>query len=61
MDDTEKIAEELLILRLLTGHTANKQGHEVTIYLKHNSLEERKARAALAQQLRDGTLGYIAR
>ncbi len=56
--DDEKIADEWLCLRLLAGYAEDEQGRVVTSYLRHNSYEEREARAALARRLRDiGPLG----
>jgi hypothetical protein len=59
--DDEKIADEMSILRLLAGYHVDRQGREITSFLRPNSDEERKARAILAEQLRDGTLAYHAR
>lgn len=58
--DDEKIAEEMLVLRLLAGFHEDEKGRPIVSYLKRNSPEERKARRMLARQLRDGTLGGIA-
>jgi hypothetical protein len=55
------VEDEKLILRLLAGLHEDEAGHAFISYLKHNSSEERKARAVLARQIRDGTLGGIAR
>jgi hypothetical protein len=48
-----KIADEVLSLRLLAGRHRDGNGRPVTRYLKHNSREEREARAALARCVRD--------
>jgi hypothetical protein len=61
MTDDEKIAEDVLILRLLTGFHEDDAGRPVISYLDHDSEEGKRARAALARQLRDGTLVYPAR
>ena len=59
--DDEKIAEEMLLLRLLAGFHDDEKGRPIVSYLRRNSPEERAARGVLARQLRDGTLGAIAR
>jgi hypothetical protein len=59
MGDQEKIADEMLVMRLLAGFHVDEDGREVTSYLRKNSFEERRARTILARQLRDGTLGYL--
>jgi hypothetical protein len=61
MDDREKVADEMLIMRLLAGFHVDKNGREGTSFLASNSFEERKARTILARQLRDGKLGYLTR
>jgi hypothetical protein len=55
------VAEEELILRLLAGFHVDENGRQVTSYLTADSPEEKRARALLAQQLRAGTLSFIAR
>jgi hypothetical protein len=57
--DDEKIADEMLLMRLLAGYHVDRKGREITSFLKPDSQEERKARAVLAEQLRDGTLSYL--
>ena len=56
-----RLDDDVLILRLLAGFHEDKRGRPVISYLKPNSSEERVARAALARQIRNGTLGGIAR
>jgi len=57
-NDAEKIADELLMMRLLSGfHVEN--GIEVTRYLKHNSHGERLARVALAREVRASMWGFV--
>jgi hypothetical protein len=60
-DHTLAVEDEKLLLRLLAGLHEDETGRAVISYLKHNSLEERNARAVLARQIREGTLGGIAR
>lgn len=59
--DGEKIADEVLIMRLLTGLPVDGREPQVTSYLTAGSPEEKRARAVLAQQLCDGTLNFIAK
>src|ERR1700722_11857397 len=63
MDATDpeqsKIEAELLMLRLLAGFHVDKNGHEVTSYLKPNSYGERLARAALATEVRSKMPGIV--
>jgi hypothetical protein len=61
MDEAEKIAEEALILRLLVGLHEDKDGRPITSYVDPDSSEGKKALAALARQVREGTLSYLAR
>src|SRR5437660_619071 len=60
-DDADKWAEDALILRLLAGFADDERGRPITSYLKHNSSEERRARALLAAQIRAGRLGGFAK
>jgi hypothetical protein len=57
--DDQKIADELLSLRLLAGYQTDKHGREQTSYLKSNSYEEKQARAALARCVRDNMKGLV--
>jgi len=59
--DEEAIADDKLIMRLLAGFHVDERGREVTSYLQPNSVAEKKARTALARQLRDGTLSFFAK
>jgi hypothetical protein len=61
MSEAEKIAEEALILRLLAGFAEDDRGQPITSYLKHNSREEKRARALLAAQIREGKLAGFAK
>jgi hypothetical protein len=51
--DAEKIADEELSLQLLAGFRMGENGKPITGFLKHNSSQESKARAALARLVRD--------
>lgn len=53
--DKDKMADEALSIRLLAGFDVDS-GH--TSFLKHNSFEERNARAALARVVRDQMRGF---
>jgi hypothetical protein len=55
--DDEKIADELLALRLLAGYAVDDHGQEFTDYPTQNSPEEQQARAALARLVRDAMPG----
>jgi hypothetical protein len=55
------VAEDKLILRLLAGFHEDAKGRPIVSYLEPGSVEELEARAALARQLRDNTLGNLAR
>jgi hypothetical protein len=57
--DADKWADEALILGLLAGY--NGDDPSTISFLKRNSSEEKRARALLAAQLRDGTLGGFAK
>ena len=59
--DEERIADEVLILRLLAGFHVDENGRQVTSYLTPGSLEEKRGRAVLARQLREGTLSFTAK
>jgi hypothetical protein len=56
-----EIEEDKLVLRLLAGFHEHGKGRVIVSYPKRNSPDESKSRAALARQLRNGTLGGIAR
>jgi hypothetical protein len=56
--DDEKIADDLLCMRLLAGFCEDKSGRVTTSYLKHNSYAERQARAALARRVRESMRGF---
>ncbi len=56
--DDEKSADELLAIRLLAGCQFEGDGLVTTSYLKHNSHEERQARAALARMVRASMRGF---
>jgi hypothetical protein len=60
-DIAGKIEEEKLVLRFLAGFHEDKKGRVIIRYPKRNSPEARKARTVLARQLRNNTLGDIAR
>jgi hypothetical protein len=53
-----KIADETLSMQLLAGVHFSKKGRPAIRYLKHNSAEERNARAALARTVRDFMPGF---
>jgi hypothetical protein len=57
--DAEKIADELLALRLLAGYAIDEKGQEFTAYLDQNSAEEQQACAALARLVRDAMPGFV--
>jgi hypothetical protein len=57
-DREEKIAAEILIMKLLGGYDVNTEGVEITRYLTHNSPEEREARVALAREVRSCMRGF---
>jgi hypothetical protein len=57
--DEQKIADELLSLRLLAGYHIDKYGREQTDYLKRDSNEEKQASAALARCVRDSMKGLV--
>ena len=52
-NDDEKIAREMLILRLMAGYHVDARGREVTSYIEPSSAEGKQARAALAGWWRD--------
>jgi hypothetical protein len=54
-DDDAKIAEELLIMRLLAGF--DDTNPRIPNFIEANSPDERRAREALARQVREGRLG----
>jgi hypothetical protein len=54
-DEEQKVAEELLIMRLLAGF--DDAHPEKPNFLEPNSQDEKMARAALARQIREGRLG----